>query len=235
MIALFFWLIRNISIIYSKDLLCIKRPLNYLSQGDFFGWISLTYTFSSRQNSCNFRSIIFITKGGKAKCQKRNICISQELFIMDYKMNFNIWTSHLYMQKYNEKLFISIGEFFYFLNIEQTAFRNIEHLISIIHSFLNLKGFKKHFSKFEVDMQILCMRYNIMLQIPSAISSFDLLSIANRFLLAIDLKRVSGNHFDTNWILQENIFPHSFQEHFSWFIQKRLNSLPLQMMMKTLT
>ena len=45
-----------------------------------------------------------------------------------------------------------------------------------------------------------------MLQIPSAISSFDLLSIANRFLLAIDLKRVSGNHFDTNWILQENIF-----------------------------
>ena len=108
------------------------------------------------------------------------------------------------------------------MNIEQTAFRNIEHLISIIHSFLNLKGFKKHFSKFEVDMQILCMRYNIMLQIPSAISSFDLLSIANRFLLAIDLKRVSGNRFDTNWILQENIFLYSFLENFSLFTQKKV-------------
>ena len=71
-------------------------------------------------------------------------------------------------------------------------------------------------------MQILCMRYNIMLQIPSAISSFDLLSIANRFLLAIDLKRVSGNRFDTNWILQENIFLYSFLENFSLFIQKKV-------------
>ena len=74
-----------------------------------------------------------------------------------------------------------------------------------------------------------------MLQIPSAISSFDLLSIANRFLLAIDLKRVSGNHFDTNWILQENKFPHSFQENFSWFLQKMFDSFHLQMTMETLT
>ena len=89
------------------DRLYIRKALkSFLSLGSFLANSSVWFYDIFRVRICAIlEPSILYPRAKRQNAKKKNICIGQQLFIMNWEQIFDVSTIWHYMQKYNENIF----------------------------------------------------------------------------------------------------------------------------------